>query len=279
MTSEMFSDIIHAGRQFMHGDHSNDPIAEEFISDQDKGLPMPPLTKEPMADESARTPLPRDFNKLALQCDLAKLFYDRRSSRVYTGGKMDLLQLSFLLWSTQGIKGIRGKGYATLRTVPCGGARHEYETYLIVSNIEGLTPGAYHYLPMEHAIEYIGEVEDLTGTVSDMLCEQKWASKANVVFFWAMVAYRAEWRYGIHAHRPALIDAGHIGQNLYLACTALDLGTCGIAAFSHDLCSRILKLDGENEYVVYSAPVGTVNHANDAAEERSTYSFVYDNDK
>lgn len=273
-----FNDIINTGRRFMHGDRDNDPNAEGFVSDQDKGLPMPPLTKAAMAAETAKIILPQDFADLDLKCDFAKLLYDRRSSRVYTGEEMSLVQLSFLLWATQGVKGIRGKGYATLRTVPCGGARHEYETYLIVSKVEGLEPGIYHYLPMEHAIEYLGEVDDIPGTVSAMLCDQKWSGKANVVFFWAMIAYRAEWRYGIFAHRTALIDAGHIGQNLYLACTALNLGTCGVAAFSHDLCNRILGLDGEDEYVVYASPVGTVNHANDAAEERSTYSFVYDKD-
>ena len=273
--NDRFNEMIQAGRRFMHGTHDNDPYEDIFESDQDKGLPMPPLTKPAMADESAMTLLPKDFDSLDLKCDFAQLLSDRRSCRVYTGEKMSLMQLSFLLWATQGVKGIRGKGYATLRTVPCGGARHEYETYLIISNVENVIPGVYHYLPMEHAIERIGGIENFPETVSAMLCGQKWAAKANVVFFWAMVAYRAEWRYGIYAHRPALIDAGHIGQNLYLACTALNLGTCGVAAFSHDLCNKILGLDGENEYVVYAAPAGTVNPSHAASEERSTYSFVY----
>ena len=35
-----------------------------------------------------------------------------------------------------------------------------------------------------------------------------------------------------------LIDDGH-GQNLYLACTALGLGTCAIAAFDTALCDAL----------------------------------------
>lgn len=278
LDNEKIKALIDTGRRFMHGHHADDPYENTFVSDQDKKLPMPPLTKAPMADASAMTKLPKDFSGLDLNCNLYKLINDRKSSRVYTGESMSLLQLSFLLWATQGIKAIRGKGYATLRTVPCGGARHEFETYLLISNVEGLKSGAYHYLPFEHAVEYINDVADIPGKISASLSGQKWASKANVVFYWSMVAYRAEWRYGIYAHRTALIDSGHIGQNLYIACTGLDLGTCGVAAFAHETCSELFGLDGEDEYMVYCAPVGTVDHRNDAAEEKSIYSFVYEED-
>lgn len=269
-------ELIAQGRHFMQGRREDDPYEADFESDQDRGLPMPPLVKAPMRGEEARTKLTTDFSELDLKCDLAQLIYERRSCRVFTRKGVTLAQLSFLLWATQGVKGIRGKGYATLRTVPSGGARHEFETYLIIANVEGLAPGAYHYLPMEHAVEYLGAIDDIPAAISETLSGQKWSAKADVVFYWAMDARRAEWRYSIKAHRPALIDAGHVGQNLYIACTGLGLGTCGIAAFSHEKCAALFGLDGEDEYVVYSAPVGTVNNANAAAEERETYSFVYD---
>jgi SagB-type dehydrogenase family enzyme len=205
--------------------------------------------------------------------DLLSLIRDRRSARIYTGERMSLLQLSFLLWATQGIKKLRGKKYATLRTVPCGGARHEFETYLVVQNVEGLIPGAYHYLPMEHALERLRPMEETSDAINEALCGQTWAAKANVVFFWSMVPYRAEWRYGIYAHRIALIDAGHIGQNLYLACTGLSLGTCAIGAFSDPVCNALFELDGVEEYIVYTAPVGTVREC-DTAQEAAFYAFV-----
>lgn len=127
---------------------------------------------------------------------------------------------------------------------------------------------------MDHALEFLHPVENLEETITQTLCGQNWVAKANVVFYWSMVAYRAEWRYGIYAHRPALIDAGHVGQNLYLACTGL--GTCGIAAFSHDLCNQVLGLDGTEEYMVYSMPVGTVRDS-DKEPEQVFYKFAEDN--
>ena len=177
------SELIAKGRAFTHGYIENDPYEEDFQSDQELKRPQPPLCKAPMRPESARIALPRDFEALERKNDLISLIRDRRSARIYTGERMSLLQLSFLLWATQGIKKLRGKKYATLRTVPCGGARHEFETYLMVQNVEGLVPGAYHYLPMEHALELLRPMDDPRDAISEALCGQSWATKANVVFF------------------------------------------------------------------------------------------------
>lgn len=268
-------EIIQKGRDFLKSPLERDPYEEAFESDQDRKLPQPPLVKAPMADESERIALTRDFSGLALKNDLVSLIRDRRSARIYTNETMTLDELSFLLWATQGIKKIRGKAYATIRTVPCGGARHEFETYLIVRNVEGLRPGAYHYLPMLHALEFLHPIEDIPETITQTLCGQKWAAKANAVFYWSVVPYRAEWRYGIYAHRIALIDAGHVGQALYTACTGLGLGTCGLGAFQHEKCCDLFGLDGEEEYIIYTAPVGTIRDE-DLTEENAFYQFVED---
>ena len=263
--------LIDKGRAFTKGYTKYDPYMDDFQSDQELKIPQPPLTKAPVSD--VRIALTKDFSGLQMNHDWLSILQERKSERVYTQEDMTLGQLSFLLWATQGVKGLRGRSYATLRTVPCGGARHEFETYLIVRKIDGLEPGAYHYLPMDHTLEYLHPVENVETTITESLSGQSWAAKANVVFCWSMIPYRAEWRYGIYAHRTALIDAGHIGQNLYLACTALKLGTCAIAAFSHELTADLFHLDGEDEYIVYTMPVGTVQPQNKEAEQ-AFYRFV-----
>ncbi len=268
---EIQKKLIAEGRNFMKSD-SLSPY-NDFASDQDLKLPQPPLVKAPITGHA--TPLPRNFNELDLKNDFITLLTERRSSRVYTQQPISMLQLSFLLWATQGIKSIRGKSYATLRTVPSGGARHPFETYLIVQHVDGLQPGAYHYLPMGHQLEFLHPVEDLPSAISLSLEGQSWAAKASVIFYWSFVAYRCEWRYGIWAHRPALTDAGHVGQNLYLACTALGIGTCAIAAYDQAVCDSLFGLDGEEEFTVYAAPVGTIS-AVDQKAEKAFYQFVED---
>lgn len=271
LSQEIQNKLIDEGRNFMKSDTLY--LHEGFVSDQDLKLPQPPLVKAPMRAEAL--PLPRNFEDLDLQHDLIKLLTERKSSRVYTQKAISLLQLSFLLWATQGIKDIRGKAYATLRTVPSGGARHPFETYLLVQSVEGLRPGAYHYLPMAHQLEFLNPVSDLQARISSSLMGQGWAAKAGVVFYWSFTAYRCEWRYGIWAHRPALMDAGHVGQNLYLACAGLGLGTCAVAAFDRMQCDSLFELDGEEEFTVYACPVGTIS-SNDQKSEKAFYQFVED---
>lgn len=244
-------EIIKQGRKFTKFDDD-----ESYRSDQDLGKPQPPLVKEAISKELIALPL--NFSELALHNDIIDLLYFRQSQRIFSQKEMSLSELSFLLWATQGIKDIRGNNYATIRTVPCGGARHEFETYLIVKNIEGLKPGFYHYLPLLDSLELLKEETDLDDKINEALMKQTWATKANVIFLWSMVPYRAEWRYGIFAHRVALMDVGHIGENLYLACEALGLGTCGIGAFDREFCNKLFELDGEEEYIVYTSPVGTI---------------------
>lgn len=265
--------LIREGRNFMKGYREDDPYRETFESDQTLKRPQPPLCKAPMRDEDQRIKLPMEFDKLHMTDNLLSLLQKRKSHRIYTEQPISLLQLSFLLWASQGIKGRRGRAYATLRTVPSGGARHSYETYLVIRQVEGLKPGVYHYLPEENALELLHTDDDLTQKAVDSLAGQKWAGRASVVFYWAMDAYRAEWRYGIYSHRVALIDAGHIGENLTLAAEALGLGSCGIAAIYHELCCQLLEIDGENEFAVYAMPVGTIA-PEDAAAEQDIYRFV-----
>lgn len=268
-TPEMLEEIRETSRSYMKADFTREPA--DFKSDQQQMLPQPPLVKEPVSEE--RIDLPRDFKPLGLEKDLLSVIFNRCSSRVYTDEPMTLLELSFLLWATQGIKSIRGRKYATIRTVPCGGARHPFETYLIVRKVEGLKPGKYHYLPMLNQLEFLGEIEDIDNVVNESMCGQKWAVKSSVIFYWSYVAYRNEWRYGYFNHRVSLIDMGHVGEALYLACAATGLGTCGIGAYEQTLCNELFGLDGKEEYIVYTETVGTIREE-DKGAEKDFYKFV-----
>lgn len=274
MDQQIIQEWIQRGRGFLKARAEDDPATADYQTDQEKRLPQPPLAKAPMG--GAVTSLPKGFDSLRTGDDFFTVAMKRKSSRVYTQEGMSLLQLSYLLWVTQGVKEIRGKSYATLRTVPCGGARHPFECYLLVRKVEGLAPGAYHYLPMTHQLELLTPMEDdgaLADRMSDSLCGQRWAAKADVVFYWSFVPYRSEWRYGIYAHRMIMADLGHVGENLYLGCAALGLGTCGIGAYVQALCDKTFQLDGEEEFTVYAQSVGTIR-PEDAGAEKDFYKFV-----
>jgi SagB-type dehydrogenase family enzyme len=68
-----------------------------------------------------------------------------------------------------------------------------------------------------------------------------------------------EWRYGLAAHKVILLDAGHVCQNLYLACEAIEAGTCAVAAYNQELMDKLLRIDGKDEFAIYLAVIGKVN--------------------
>lgn len=272
MANRKVQDLIHEGRSFIRFDETH--LVEP--SDQEKKLPQPPLVKDKMADQ--QIDLPHDFESLAIKADFLSIINDRESHRIYSEGPMSLLELSYLLWATQGVKSVRGKKYATLRTVPSGGARHPFETYLMVRNVTGLAPGAYHYLPMTHQIEFLDEVEDMDSKVTDALDDQRWATKANVLFFWSIVPYRGEWRYAEFAHRIMLMDIGYVSQNLYLASESIGLGTCAIGAFRVHECDQLFELDGIDEFTILVSPVGTIAKKKNKEQEQAFYAFLKDDE-
>ena len=65
-----------------------------------------------------------------------------------------------------------------------------------------------------------------------------------------------EWRYDLAAHKVIAIEAGHICQNLYLTCIAINAGTCAIAAYDQTACDELLGVDGDEEFTLYIATVG-----------------------
>ncbi|MBQ6221828.1 MAG: SagB/ThcOx family dehydrogenase [Solobacterium sp.] len=242
-----------------------------YKTDQELKKPQPPLAKAPMTDHAIA--LPVNYEDLEIDNDFLHVINSRESHRVYTQERMNLLQLSYLLWCTQGVKSIRGKSYATLRTVPCGGARHPFECYMAVQMVDGLEDGLYHYLPLKHQIEYLGNVEDLRTFIGDSLVGQVWGAKANVVFYYSMVFYRAEWRYGVTASPISRTDAGHVTENLYLAATSIGLGGCAVGAIDPQICNSAFGVDGVEEFIFYAMPVGTISPKDKDADDYF-YAFV-----
>ena len=77
-----------------------------------------------------------------------------------------------------------------------------------------------------------------------------------VTFIWTALPERTEWRYAEASYKVIALDAGHVCQNLYLACQAVGCGTCAIAAYNQTLLDELLGVDGSDEFAVYLAPVG-----------------------
>ncbi len=244
-------DDIKTGRQFLKRYRWDELSRTE--TDQKKKVPFPPLEKPYPADAQLIDLVsPRDFT--VGRIPLIEAINCRKSHRTYSVDALSLEELSFLLWAAQGVKEIMPDRYGTKRTVPSGGARHPFETYLAVTRVKELPPGLYRYLAIEHKLLFVRSDPDLAQRMHEATRNQ--GNGAAVIFVWAAIPYRMEWRYTFLAHKLIAVEAGHICQNLYLACEAIGAGACAIDAYDQTKMDAVLGLDGEDEFTVYLATVG-----------------------
>ena len=225
-------------------------------SDQRRGLPQPLLEIASGGEDAAiALPAPKDVEVSAL--DLRQAIERRVSVRKYSTGSLSLEELSFLLWCTQGVKqDTSAPPRHTMRTVPSAGARHAFETYLLINRVDGLDPGLYRFMALQHKLQPCRTDSQVAEELTLACLGQEFVTTSAATFIWAAVAYRMTWRYGQRGYRYLHLDAGHVCQNLYLAAEAVGCGVCAIAAFDDDAVNTILQADGEQQFAVYLATVG-----------------------
>ena len=224
-------------------------------TDQNIGVPTPPIEKPALAD-ARKIPLLEPAAFAIGEMSLKSAISHRESRRKFTRQALSMEELSFLLWSTQGVRVWRQKN--ALRTVPSAGNRHALETYLVVFNVDSLEPGIYRYLPSLHQLVLEATPDHLKDRMIEAAMGQQFAGSGAVTFVWTTIPYRMEWRYAEASYKVIALDAGHVCQNLYLACEAIGAGTCAIAAYNQQSADQLLKVDGDQEFVVYMAPVGKI---------------------
>lgn len=184
--------------------------------------------------------------------DLQEAIQRRASCRKYRESPLSLEELSFLLYVTQGVKDV---SELTYRTVPSAGARHAFETYLLVNSVEGLSSGLYRFIASRHKLLEVSLQKGLSQRFTKAALGQSMVETSALTFIWVAIPYRMTWRYGERGYRYLYLDAGHLCQNLYLGGEAIEAGVCAIAAFDDDRMNRLLNLDDE-AFVIYLATVG-----------------------
>ncbi|MFC1692898.1 SagB/ThcOx family dehydrogenase [Candidatus Latescibacterota bacterium] len=224
-------------------------------SDQMKGIPCPPL-ELPYDETQPVIDMPQPGKTPVKAITVTEAIENRRSIRTYSDSPLSLNELSYLLWCTQGvIETIPGS--ATFRTVPSAGARHAFETYLLVNNVKGLSHGLYRFLALDHKLLSVSEdYKTVAEGILKGCLGQEMVVMGAVTFLWIAVPFRMTWRYGERGYRYLHLDVGHVCQNLYLAAEEVDCGVCAIGAYDDDMINYTLALKEEKQFTIYIAAVG-----------------------
>ena len=239
------------GRQFME----KTQYRHMGPSDQQKGLPQPPLELAPPQGTLEAVDLPTPATIQLGKMSLKQAIETRKSLRQYADAPLSLEELSYLLWCTQGVKEIM-PGKATFRTVPSAGARHPFETVLLLNRVQGLDPGLYRFVASEHRLLKLEAEPGIADRITEAAYNQKFILKSAATFIWIADTVRTTWRYGQRGYRYMHLDAGHVCQNLCLAAESIGAGCCAIGAFTDETMNELLDLDGVNQFVIYLAAVG-----------------------
>jgi SagB-type dehydrogenase family enzyme len=193
-------------------------------------------------------------NILTKKC-LNDVLMNRKSIRDFSEKSVNIQELSYLLWASTGIQR-KEFGY-DYRTAPSAGALYPIETYLIINNVEDMPKGVYHYLIKDHSLEEL-KLGGYYFEIAKATLDQEMCATAGIVFIWTAIFNRSKCKYGQRAYRYIYLDAGHIAQNLILASTSLNLGSCPIAAFYDEEVNNIICVDGVEESVLYMCVVGNI---------------------
>jgi SagB-type dehydrogenase family enzyme len=252
--NDNFQELIIKNREFL-----KDSIRKSVDfskTEQNNGVTVPPIQKPyPQTADLIDLDIEEDWENI-FNIPLARAVKNRMSRRNYSGDSLSLEELSFLLWATQGVR--LAEGNNTYRNVPSAGCRHSMETYLAVFDVDELESGVYRYLPLSHRLILEFKDNELSEKLITATFRQEFAGHSALTFIWTTIPNRMEWRYGPVSHKVIAMDAGHAAQNLYLACEAINSGTCAIAAYNQEYIDELLGLDGVDEFVIYLAPVGKI---------------------
>jgi SagB-type dehydrogenase family enzyme len=183
---------------------------------------------------------------------------ERRSNRNFTPEPLSLSEVSTILQWSYGITGevgAPGGGVQRFRAAPSAGALYPAEMYLGVRAVQGLEGGIYHYEVPVPALALLDR-GDYTDRLYEVCCRQEHARQAALVILISAVVERTKRKYGDRGYRYVLLDIGHLGENLYLACTALGLAMFTTCGFYDDEAADLLGIDGCDEAVFYVAFIG-----------------------
>ncbi|USG99678.1 SagB/ThcOx family dehydrogenase [Thermococcus argininiproducens] len=189
-------------------------------------------------------PKPLLEGEMSLEEAIAK----RMSIRTYKNEPLTLKELSQLLWAAQGIT------HDKKRAAPSAGATYPFEIFVVIGNVKGLTPGIYHYNPFEHSMTLTKE-GDFRKELQKAALNQKWVGDAAIDIVLVAFYERTTSYYGERGRMYVHMEAGHIGQNIYLQATALSLGTVAVGAFYENEVAKIIGTDGVPLYIF---PVGRI---------------------
>lgn len=183
---------------------------------------------------------------------------ERRTTRTFDPQRsMSLDDLDTVLRYVFGCHGYAGRaeGIACIkRTSASAGGLHPIVALPIISDVDGVAPGIYHYNADDHSLALLEGTtrEQARELAGEFMCGQRYFGQAHVSFVLAARFNRNHWKYRRHprAYAGILMDAAHLSQTLYLVAAELGLGAYFTLGINGRDIEAHLGLDGVKRGVI-----------------------------
>jgi len=187
--------------------------------------------------------------------DYFDLLYQRQSCRTFSGRPVQKEMLSTLLLYSCGILN-RKEDIVSTRAYPSGGGRFPLEVYPVVfSGSESVPSGIYHYNVKDHALDVLWQRPFSPQDIKDLFVYE-WVQDASLLLVITAVFWRNQIKYGERGYRYIVLEAGHLGENVYLTAGALGLRCCAMGGSFDEKIECLLDIDGTTESLIHSVVLG-----------------------
>jgi SagB-type dehydrogenase family enzyme len=127
-------------------------------------------------------------------------------------------------------------------------------TGFLVGHVEGFDKGYYQF-DSENNRYGLLKSGSFMQKMAGICLDQLWLANAGALFLFMANLKVLDECWGARAYRYAMLDAGALGQRLYLGSAAQGLGCCGIGAFYDNEAKALLNLN-DDSYLLYLVAVG-----------------------
>jgi len=207
-----------------------------------------PLYKEYPGAKKIKLPRP-SFEGLPVE----QVIRERKSVRSFSDRTVDLEHLSQLFLSADGLT--HSTGAYALRAAPSGGALYPVEIYVIVTNVESLDMGLYHFQVSDSSLELV-KAGPFNKEIHEAANEQQSVGSSPLTVILTSRFERSTRKYADRGYRYIYMEAGAICENIYLQAGSLGMGTVAVGAFNDRWVNELLEIDDVDEAALLIMPVG-----------------------
>ncbi|MFT7642608.1 MAG: SagB-type dehydrogenase family enzyme [Pirellulaceae bacterium] len=174
---------------------------------------------------------------------LRQILEKRRSRRIFSATQsITLKQWSELLWFGCGVsERATAERPQSLRTWPAAGALYSVEVFPVVMRASELAAAIYHYDAEDHRLEVVERLSESQSIRDLIVCDFDLSQLESFVFLSVNIKRVAE-KYGERGYRFALLEGGHVAQNILLMCEDLNLAAVPLGGFLDNAVATRLGL-------------------------------------